>query len=263
MKNILIFFIAFIFFLVGFKPSLAGSYLTVMPPLDFYAVGNQVPIFIKITNTPANAKKINFYITDKDGPFNLAIGQPYLKMGFAPPPTGQETTFNYPWDTAAAGSAAGTHYFIAYLLDENENVIDQDTQSFNLLGSTGNPNTPTPTNSGTTGGTPTPTPTNSGTTYSGKAFNIANLGKIQFLPTKVNSIQELVIVIINWLLGLGGALAVIAIIYSGIMYMIAGADETKAQAAKKNLLWAITGIIVIVLAFVIIGFINQLLFTSP
>lgn len=55
-----------------------------------------------------------------------------------------------------------------------------------------------------------------------------------------------------------GVLALIAVIYSGIMYMTAGGDSTKAEKAKQNLLWAIIGIIIAFLAFIIIGWINNI-----
>jgi len=78
---------------------------------------------------------------------------------------------------------------------------------------------------------------------------------ITFPDTKIEitSIKDLIVTIINWLLGLGGVLAVIAIVYSGIMYITAGGDQTKAENAKKNLIWAITGIVLILLALVIIN----------
>lgn len=55
-----------------------------------------------------------------------------------------------------------------------------------------------------------------------------------------------------------GVLALIAMIYSGIMYMTAGGDSAKAEKAKNNLVWAIIGVVVTFLAFIIIGWINNI-----
>lgn len=89
-------------------------------------------------------------------------------------------------------------------------------------------------------------------------LNIADLGTITFWPTKVNNLGELITVIINWMLGLMGALAVVAVVYSGLMYISASADPTKAETAKKNLTWAIIGIILVALSFVIVQIVAKL-----
>jgi len=93
---------------------------------------------------------------------------------------------------------------------------------------------------------------------SASGFDLGNLGKIDFLPTKVNDAKELMAVIINWLLTFAGALAVIALVYSGIMYITAGADAAKAESAKKNIVWAIVGILIAISALIIVNTISQI-----
>lgn len=86
------------------------------------------------------------------------------------------------------------------------------------------------------------------------------------LPTSKFDGKDLVDVlsgVIDWFVWLVSALAVIAIVYSGIMYMTAGGDETKAATAKKNLLWAILGIIIVFLSYAIIGIIHNIVSTAP
>ena len=61
--------------------------------------------------------------------------------------------------------------------------------------------------------------------------------------------------LVNWFAVIAGVMAVAGVIYAGIMYIMAGADQTKAEAAKKNLIWAITGVVVIILALTIITYI--------
>jgi len=43
------------------------------------------------------------------------------------------------------------------------------------------------------------------------------------------------------------------------MYITSGGDPTKAESAKKNLIWAITGIVVILLAYVIVQWVGNIL----
>lgn len=97
------------------------------------------------------------------------------------------------------------------------------------------------------------------------AVDPPNAKSITLPPSKFDGkdMADVLSGMIGWFVWLVSALAVIAIIYSGIMYMTAGGDETKAAAAKKNLLWAILGIIVVFLSYAIIGIIRKILSTTP
>lgn len=58
-----------------------------------------------------------------------------------------------------------------------------------------------------------------------------------------------------------GAIAVAAfasLIYSGFQYMSAGGDTAKAEKARKNILWAITGIILASASYVVIQYVARL-----
>lgn len=67
------------------------------------------------------------------------------------------------------------------------------------------------------------------------------------------SARELARTILNFLLGFLGFLAVIMIIYGGFRYMTAGGEEQGLESAKKIILYAIVGIIVILLSFAIVN----------
>ena len=54
------------------------------------------------------------------------------------------------------------------------------------------------------------------------------------------------------------AAAFIGIVYSGVMMITAGGDATKFAAGKKNLIWSIIGIIIVVLSYFIIRFVYNL-----
>jgi threonine/homoserine/homoserine lactone efflux protein len=53
---------------------------------------------------------------------------------------------------------------------------------------------------------------------------------------------------------IGGALAVIYLIWAGIQYIQAGGDASKAKAARASIINAIIGIVVILSTYTIIRF---------
>jgi uncharacterized membrane protein YjfL (UPF0719 family) len=65
--------------------------------------------------------------------------------------------------------------------------------------------------------------------------------------------------IINLALGLAGSLAVLFIFLGGIRYLTAAGSETQAKSARGMMQWAVLGLVVIVLAFVIVRVVTSLL----
>lgn len=63
----------------------------------------------------------------------------------------------------------------------------------------------------------------------------------------------------NWFLGIAGFLAVIAVIYAGFMYITSAGDTAQAESAKKNLTFAIIGIVLIALSAVIVNTVQDVL----
>jgi len=60
---------------------------------------------------------------------------------------------------------------------------------------------------------------------------------------------------INIILYVLGALAVVMIIYSGILYIMSGGDSTAVTKAKNTLLYSVIGLIVALLAYAIVNFV--------
>ena len=56
----------------------------------------------------------------------------------------------------------------------------------------------------------------------------------------------------NYLLGFSGALAVLFIVIGGIMYMTAAGNEKRVGVAKQTLTYAIGGLVVVLLSWVIL-----------
>jgi len=65
------------------------------------------------------------------------------------------------------------------------------------------------------------------------------------------SVGEIIIRIIQWIMGIVGLVCVAFIIYGGVMYATSGGSEEHVERAKKILLWSIIGLVICILAFVI------------
>lgn len=85
----------------------------------------------------------------------------------------------------------------------------------------------------------------------------------QLFGLKFTNLGDFLQAIITWFLLLVSGLAAIAIIYSGLMYITAGGDAEKALKARKNLMWAIIGVVVATLSYFIVSEIGKILQTSP
>lgn len=98
---------------------------------------------------------------------------------------------------------------------------------------------------------PAPDPTQVNT--DGK--NISLGAKIQEGTVSLSDIPLVIVYFIDILTIVAGTLAVIFIMYGGFQLMFSGATEDK-QSAKTTLRWAITGLVVTFLAWVIVNFIQ-------
>lgn len=65
--------------------------------------------------------------------------------------------------------------------------------------------------------------------------------------------------VLQWLLALSAMLAMAAIVWGGIMYITSLGDESKAGKAKQIIQYAIIGVIVILLSFVIVTLVHSIL----
>ncbi len=78
-------------------------------------------------------------------------------------------------------------------------------------------------------------------------------------PTRFTSIGGLVVGIVNFALGLIGALAVLFIIIGGVRMVTSAGNETSIKAGKRTLTWAIIGLGVAMLAYTVITALETLL----
>jgi hypothetical protein len=61
--------------------------------------------------------------------------------------------------------------------------------------------------------------------------------------------------IFNIIFGIVGVVAVAFIIVGGINYIVSQGDAAKVQKAKSTILYGVIGLVVVLLAFAIVGFV--------
>ena len=67
------------------------------------------------------------------------------------------------------------------------------------------------------------------------------------------SARQLILNIVNFFLGFLGLLAVIMIIYGGMLYVSAAGKQESIDKGKKIIMYAVIGIVVILLSFAIVN----------
>jgi cytochrome bd-type quinol oxidase subunit 2 len=82
----------------------------------------------------------------------------------------------------------------------------------------------------------------------------------QGLPTGTNTsgIYDVILTILKTVLSFVGLIAVVVIVIAGIMLLVSGGEEGRKDTAKKIIMYAIIGLIVIILASAIVRFIASL-----
>ncbi len=66
------------------------------------------------------------------------------------------------------------------------------------------------------------------------------------------SIRNLILNIVNFFLLFLGLIAVIMIIYGGITYVTAGGNQEHVEKAKKIIMYAIIGIVIVLISFALV-----------
>jgi len=71
---------------------------------------------------------------------------------------------------------------------------------------------------------------------------------------------DLLVSFANWTLLLIAIIAVIMIIYGAFIYMTTAGDETKVEKGKNIIIYGIVGVLIAILAFGVISFVNSFIF---
>jgi heme/copper-type cytochrome/quinol oxidase subunit 2 len=75
---------------------------------------------------------------------------------------------------------------------------------------------------------------------------------INILPSWDADPKRVVSEIINYALFFIGAIALVFVIYGGVLYITSGGDSEKTTKARNTLMYAILGIIVVVISYAIV-----------
>jgi len=94
-----------------------------------------------------------------------------------------------------------------------------------------------------------------GRAYAAQPSSFPNLN--DFVVSTGTNLTTVIRNVLSWVLMLGGALAVIYLVYGGILYITAGGDAEKATKGRTAITNAIIGIIIIALAYVIVQFVGN------
>ena len=82
--------------------------------------------------------------------------------------------------------------------------------------------------------------------------------KVEYGKATNTDIPTIILKIITFLLTFLAALAVLVIVVAGIMYITSGGDEGKVETAKSWIMYAIIGLIIALLGWVIINIVSKL-----
>ncbi len=88
-------------------------------------------------------------------------------------------------------------------------------------------------------------------------YKILNAKDVPGSVAKSPTIAQIVTNVLEFLLGIAGTIALIALIIGGIMYLAAGGDESRLDAGKKIFTNAIIGIVIIMISLVIVQTIGE------
>lgn len=71
------------------------------------------------------------------------------------------------------------------------------------------------------------------------------------------SLSQKIATVINWLSALIGVVAVVMIIFGGFRYITSGGNDTSVASAKKTILYALIGLVIVALSQLIVKFVLQ------
>ena len=74
-------------------------------------------------------------------------------------------------------------------------------------------------------------------------------------PLKADSVPELVGQVIKGLLGVTGSIALFMFVWGGITWMISQGHAEKLKKGKDTILWAVFGLIIIFMSYIVINFV--------
>lgn len=77
--------------------------------------------------------------------------------------------------------------------------------------------------------------------------------------TDAPSLAEVLNNVLMYVLSIAGLLAILAIVFSGVMYILSGGNTEKVQKAKAGLMYSITGLVVVLISYSIVRTVSDTL----
>ena len=90
------------------------------------------------------------------------------------------------------------------------------------------------------------------TSYEGQLAELSSEGYDESL-TSSSDVREFVIKIVNFALGFLGLIAVIIVIYGGVLYVTAAGEDEKMQKGKKAITYAVIGLLIVMGSFALVN----------
>ncbi|KUK76776.1 MAG: hypothetical protein XD93_0723 [candidate division WS6 bacterium 34_10] len=81
-------------------------------------------------------------------------------------------------------------------------------------------------------------------------------------PVGFESLDELVIHLVNLVISFSVLIAIAALIIAGIKYILAMGDEEKVEDATRSLIFAIVGLVIVFIAPLVVEYITNTLLQS-
>lgn len=88
-------------------------------------------------------------------------------------------------------------------------------------------------------------------------MNTLDLSKIPLLSSYTNNANGLESIfndVISTILGILGFLALLGVVYSGYIMITSGGDTSKFAQGRKNLIWSVTGVVIITTVWFLMQF---------
>jgi hypothetical protein len=79
-------------------------------------------------------------------------------------------------------------------------------------------------------------------------------------PCKFSDLVKLIYTGVNYLIGLAGLVAILYIVFGGMQMLLSAGNQAKVTEAKSTITYAITGLILVMLSYLIIGYVAALVF---
>ncbi len=65
-------------------------------------------------------------------------------------------------------------------------------------------------------------------------------------------LDEVIMDITDWVLGFAGIIAILVIVYGGLLYLTSAGNEDQMEKGKKTLMWGILGLVIIGISYAIV-----------